>query len=451
MMWVKINIMETKYKVVYLPKFIGEKMSESADVHFGKRMSRANIKINFNENSRDNSYEKPYDIQISKELSDELLIQHNLTYQIKISYDYIEFGPIIGLLLGNHCHDYSPLYMEKYSHRLKIHDKIGGLVCAFSPKAIDFRKLSAYGLYYDVEESKWKYAELPLPNVIYRRGFHGDERIIWKLNKLTQGKVFNSTRFTKYELYEYINKNEELKKYQPPTELIKNYEMAKEFIDKYKNVILKPVNLSRGRGICLIEKSDKAYNVKDYRSKKGSKIELENDEELKKFFSNNNKFFKDYIIQKKLNLSNINKSVFDIRVVMQKINKNTWQCSGMECRISKENTLITNISKGGYPLSVQEALRFKFPEIEKRKIMINIIKLLGFKLCLYLDKLDEHFAELGIDIALDEDNKLWIIEANVLPGFDGFKTLNSKVYSNIKYTPLLYATSLEGFNIEELI
>lgn len=447
-MWVKINIIDIKEKTIYVPKFIAEKMDTKVEVIFGQKRSKAIVKINLNEASGYNSYEKPYFIQVSSGLSDELLMQTSIVYQIKISYDFIEFGPVIGLLLGNHCYSYSPSYMNKYSQRLKVYERMGGLICAFSPNTINFKKNSAYGLFFNVEKSKWQYSELPLPNVIYRRGFHCDEKIVKKLIYVTKGKVFNSRRFSKYELYEYIDKNIELKEYQPPTKIVKNFDMITDFIDVHKDVILKPISLSRGRGICIIEKDEQGYNLFDYRNKECENIYLKDNDELKNFFSSNKIFLKDYIIQKKLNLCKINKSVFDVRVVMQKTQRDIWQCSGIECRISKENTFVTNISKGGYPLSAEEALRFRYPDSDKRRLIISTIKLLCFKLCAYLDKMNEHFAELGIDIALDEEGKLWIIEANVLPGFDGFKQLNHKVYSNIKYIPLLYATTLENFRVE---
>jgi glutathione synthase/RimK-type ligase-like ATP-grasp enzyme len=59
-----------------------------------------------------------------------------------------------------------------------------------------------------------------------------------------------------------------------------------------------------------------------------------------------------------------------------------------------------------------------------------------------MDTFGEHFAEFGIDIAIDIDKNLWLIEANVFPSFKGFKLLDRKIYNKIRYTPLLYALSL---------
>ena len=65
--------------------------------------------------------------------------------------------------------------------------------------------------------------------------------------------------------------------------------------------------------------------------------------------------------------------------------------------------------------------------------------------CLYMDTFGEHFAEFGLDIAIDTDKRLWLIEANVFPSFKGFKKMDLETYLSIRYTPLLYAASLTQF------
>ncbi|MDR3644638.1 MAG: YheC/YheD family protein, partial [Clostridia bacterium] len=57
----------------------------------------------------------------------------------------------------------------------------------------------------------------------------------------------------------------------------------------------------------------------------------------------------------------------------------------------------------------------------------------------------EHFAEFGMDIAVDRQKKLWLIEANVFPSFKGFKKTDRETYLSIRYQPLLYALSLTEF------
>ncbi len=234
----------------------------------------------------------------------------------------------------------------------------------------------------------------------------------------------------------------------PPTEASDSWEQIKVFIDMHSKVILKPIDLSRGRGICIIEKQGSDYKVFDYRHKYPSEMILNGDEELEWFFQINPLFYNKYMIQKYIQLAQIDNSRFDIRVVMQKNEEKFWQCTGIECRVSSFGSHITNISRGGYALELDEALRLAYKSEDDIKQLTEKIHEYCLKFCKHMEKMGKHFAEFGIDIALDEDKNLWLIEANVFPSFKGFKKLDYNTYLTIRHSPLLYALSLTEFKSE---
>ncbi|MGD8401772.1 MAG: YheC/YheD family protein, partial [Bacillota bacterium] len=392
--------------------------------------------------SAENSFEKPGRIMLSDKLRDEIFIVEPLVYQFKILDSAIVIGPVIGLLLGNDTYRYNPGHMQKYSDRFGIYHKIGGLVYAFSPKLIQWKTHTAFGLYYNYPAAAWEYGCFPLPEVIYRRDFHTNPESIQRLVKFTGGRLFNSYRFSKYELHDFLKPNREINKYLPPTELSLNFGQVREFIDRHWNVILKPVDLSRGRGICVIEKKDYQYTITDYRGKVPIISTMSNDASLKRFFTANQEFFSKYLIQKYVSLAKIGNSRFDIRVVMQRQPDQTWGCTGIECRVSN-NTHLTNISRNGYALPLDEALHQAF--ITDHELLRQQIAALCDKFCRYMDTSGEHYAEFGMDIAVDSDRHLWLLEANVFPSFKGFKKTDSNMYLSIRYTPLLYALALTQF------
>lgn len=440
-MWTKIEIIPSDHEIIYLPSTASHFNSESVPIIFGGKEISADVEYNDDLILEDNScYENPGIIRISTKLKDKLLIQESLTYQIKLSDSSIIIGPVIGLLLGIHTHRYNPKHMGKYSDRFGSYNKVGGLIYAFSPKWIDWKKHTTYGLFYNIDSTIWEYGCFPLPEVIYRRDFHSNPKHIKKLIEFTKGRLFNSHRFTKFDLYNYINENEELSKYLPPTELSIEYEQIKKFIDKYQKVIMKPVDLSRGRGICIIEKTDLGYKLSDYRYKTAVMSTYEDSEALENFFNLNQNLFNKYLIQKFLSLARIENSLFDVRVVMQKNQSKIWQCTGIECRVSCKNSLLTNISRGGYALSLDEALHLSFDS--DHEIIANKIMNFSNKFCEYMDKMGHHFAEFGLDVAIDINKNIWLIEANVFPSFKGFKKMDRDTYLDIRHTPLLYALSL---------
>ncbi|MBP2653560.1 MAG: hypothetical protein H6Q73_1129 [Firmicutes bacterium] len=443
-MWAKIEVISSDREIIYLTSSLLIDCKQSINIIFGRKSVNASVEYTDDSSLEESSFENPGKIVITEKLKKKLLIPETQVYRVKISTSSIAIGPVIGLLLGNDTKRYNPNHMKKYSDRFGIYNKVGGLIYAFSPKSINWQNQTAYGLYYNIVAKSWEYGYFPLPEVIYRRDFHSNPKDIEKLIEFTGGKLFNSYRFSKYELYNFFRLNSEVNKYLPPTELLLKFEQVKAFIDCYNKVILKPIDLSRGRGICIIEKIDLIYKLTDYRAKNPKVSVFNDDESLEDFFAmKNNNFFENYLIQKCLSLAKIGNSIFDIRIVMQKQKNKVWGCTGIECRVASIDSHLTNISKGGYALSLDDALCQAFPEDDKS--LAQQVTELSQKLCLYMDASTEHFAEFGIDIGIDSDKKLWFIEANVFPSFKGFKTMDWQIYLAIRYTPFLYALSLTEF------
>lgn len=443
-MWIKIDIFPSDNEVVFLPSALASDLNWSGIIKFGA--ISVDTKILYTdklEYIQESTFENPNIIRFSNKLRDKLLLPESQVYRAKINDNNIVIGPVIGLLLGMQTHRYNPKHMMKYSDRFGLYDKIGGLIYAFSPKSINFSKHIAYGLYYNIETKAWEYGCFPLPEVIYRRNFHSSPKVIKRLIEVTGDRLFNSFRFTKYELYDFINLDTELREFLPPTERLTGFEQLTKFIDCHSRVILKPVDLSRGRGICIVEKNDKAYKIIDYRYKQPIISVLGNNEALEGFYYINQNLFNNYIIQKYIPLAKLKNSLFDIRIVMQKTKDKRWACSGIECRISGENSHITNISRGGYALPLEEALRQAFNT--DYELLPQRIQDFCQKFCIYMDTMGKHFSEFGIDLAVDVDKNIWLIEANVFPSFKGFKTMDRETYLQIRHAPLEYALSLTPF------
>jgi Glutathione synthase/Ribosomal protein S6 modification enzyme (glutaminyl transferase) len=442
-MWAKIEIVPSDQKIIFLPPALAVNSERVTTVIVGGKSTSAGIEYRDDlQPPPDNSFETPVTLKLSDKLRDELSIPESPVYKIKIRDCGITFGPVIGLLLGNATHRYNPVHMMKYSDRFGIYPKVGGLIYAFSPKYIHWEDDTVYGLYYNNNTALWEYGCFPLPEVIYRRDFHTDPDIIGQLARYTGGRLFNSYRFTKDEFYDFVKCSDELKQYLPPTEPLLEFDQIRDFISHHHRVILKPVHLSRGRGICVIEKTDSKYKVIDFRPKTPIVYELFNEDLFKSFFDVYQDLFDKYLMQKYLSLAKIGNSPFDIRVVMQKQPDMKWGCTGIECRVSN-NGYLTNISRGGYALPLGEALRQTF--VSDHELLQEQIGDLCRNFCRHMETSGEHFAEFGLDIAIDTDKKLWLIEANVFPSFKGFKKMDLDTYLSIRYTPLLYASSLTKF------
>lgn len=448
MIWVKIKKINDHKNVIYLPKSVGEKLPKQVKLQFGMRSTEVIVQSSEKEYEYENTFESPLEIQLSTQVISELLIKDTPVYQLIYEEKTMRIGPVIGFLMGEQSYYYHDSNMSGLTIGMGLYPDIGGLFITFKDISIDWNNMQIYGLYFDYEKNKWVYDTLPLPSAVFRRAFYTSPKVAEKLKGLTGNKVFNSKRFDKWETYKIMINNLKFKEYLPETQEIKSEEIFNNFIKKYNRIILKPAGLSKGRGICFVHKIENGFSIYDYRNSEEPKFYILKNEEFHEYLLNN--FIdKDYIMQPQLELAVINGAPFDIRIVMGKNEDKSWHCRGIECRLAGSKNKITNISRGGQALSINNAIRLSFGHsVDSNKVRDELISI-AKEFCIFIDETGEHFAEFGLDFAIDSQMRYWFIEANVRPAFRGFKSMDYDNYLHIRYMPLYYAASISGFGKEE--
>lgn len=447
--WVKFKIFEDDEMVIKLPHRIAERWKEQPGVvKFGVNELPCHFVIYEDAIPlRHNSYQNPVDMFVSHALVENMHLPVDLVYQIQFSEGKTIIGPTIGLLLGEKNKVYNLNYMEKFNDRFGEYHRFGGVTIAFSARSVDWEKRIAYGMVYDPVKKHWRYDSTPIPSTIYRRNFHQKKENIIKLEKLTDNNLFNSYHFKKSDLY-LLKNNPEIKHHLPSTFLLNNMEELIQFLIENKKIILKPVSLSRGRGIFILELDSErdGFSLYDYRSLTKVEHRLKDIEGLQALLAEIGILNEEYLFQTYIPLLKVGNRSLDVRVVMQRYNKMKWQCTGIECRVAREDEDLTNISRGGEAMTLDAVVKNSKQGLNYSTVYRNILNLCQ-RFCRIMDQRNEHFAEFGIDIALDEEGFPWILEANIYPSFKGFKTLDYDTYLRIRNQPLFYAVQIQGFQI----
>lgn len=432
-----------KTSTIIVPVELYEKWANKAYIQYGER--KIPISVQVEETlilEQNNSYKNPQFIQFSSDLMEKLVLVDQLTYQIQEIDLTILLGPVIGFLLGEQQYYYHDRYLKKLTKCIAHYNKFGGLFIAFRHLSVDWNNRIVYGLFYDPQVKKWSYGKMPIPTVIYRRSFTFDNSFVNKIREQKDMFIFNEVRFDKWQMYNLLNQDLSFRTFLPETERLLSVDSLRFMLKKHKKVILKPVDLSRGRGISLLEKDEGKIKVHDH----GSDIPYYIEENNLKILLENGKYLKsDYIIQQYIKLAKISNAPWDIRIMMQKDPHHHWKCSGIECRVGGTNRVVTNISNGGKAMAIKEALSESFiTKVETEKIESEIIQI-SHQFCEIMDQTGYLFAEFGIDLALDQNLNYWFIEANVLPTFNGFKSLDMEIYKKLCENPVLFACSIAGF------
>ncbi len=376
-------------------------------------------------------------IYISKNVANKLSIVDSVKYQISIDGDEIIIGPVIGLIVTSQTLKHSKRYFRKYLDRLSNYDNYKGLFVFYSLCNVNLNNDTVYGVYYDRKNDDFIYSKLPLPKYNYRRNFKDDPILVRRLEE--HGVViFNNHKLIKQEFYNYMSRTP-LNQHIPSTYNVNHAKCIIELINKHKNIILKPRNLSRGRGIAIIKKIDDEYSVYRYPE---TKFITYNKQDLTVILSEYN--LDNYLVQEYLELNDYKGNIYDIRVVVQLVN-GKYKISGIETRVSKNNT-ITNVSGGASVISYKDSLK----NLNKEDLLkvTKRIKEVCIETAEYLN-INNNIIELGIDVALTSNLKIYLLEANIYPSFKGFIILNENIFNKIRVNPIKELIRMEGLEIND--
>lgn len=146
----------------------------------------------------------------------------------------------------------------------------------------------------------------------------------------------------------------------------------------------------------------------------------------------------EYIIQQGISLLKHEGLPFDLRVLTQKNLKGSWETTGILGRVAAPGKIITNIHGGGRLATFEELVQ---PHLSKTSFheLRNELYRLGIHTAVQLQQTFPRLKEIGIDIALDESGRPWILEVNTLPGIYAFGLLPDKeAYRKIKRYAIAY-------------
>lgn len=225
-----------------------------------------------------------------------------------------------------------------------------------------------------------------------------------------------------------IRRDPALAEYIPETRWYSKDTLA-EMLAKYSTVYLKPDKGTGGGGIIRLRRlNNNCVEYKDlYRRRVVPFYQLVR--VLERRLTPNRR----YLIQKGISLASIQGCPFDIRVFLQKPQRK-WLISGIAAKIAKPGKIVTNYCKGGQPCDIFKALYLataKNQEIAK-KIFVELYYI-SKEIAKILNKRFLGLRELGIDLGIDKQNRIWIFEVNTNPNFQLFKKIgNREMYHCIR-------------------
>lgn len=366
--------------------------------------------------------QKNMSFQVHEQLSQQLYLpsQASIYAHFDPHTQNLYLGPILGILIDTLPSNQQQLkfgLMTKFLEECAIAGRIHGiLVAILLPQTLSTQKKQMQAWIY--QQKKWIKTTLPLPNVIYNRitsrRIESQQENQYKLKMLrTRYKIpiFNEMFLNKLQVHRLLEKDPQIKLMLPTTYPFQKNVLTK-MLSGYPVLYLKPTNGSLGQGIIRLIKTSKQIYYQSATTSGTLTLTFRSIPACVKAVTR--RIGKQsYLIQQGLSLATYAGKQLDFRVLAQKNHLGNWSITSTVARVANDQHIVSNLAQGGMIRKATDVLQsLQIP----RKPSLKQLKATSLKITQTFDRLaDGHFAELGIDLALDRNGKIWIIELNSKP------------------------------------
>ncbi|PTX63267.1 YheC/D-like protein [Melghirimyces profundicolus] len=343
-----------------------------------------------------------------------------------------------------------PFQETEYLRALTKEGKPQGIrLITFTPMEVDWNTKVVTAWRYDLSSGKWKKERHPLPPLIYDRCYYLNTRqylaykpYVSRIAQCPGVQLLGKPLGGKLQTHEMLQKNRSLVPYLSPTFRLRSPTDILLALEKNTSVLIKPNGGSHGRGVAAITPEGSSYRVRG-RSianrcfhlllpKKKALIQW-----ARRFTGQTR-----YIIQPYLQLTTGDGRPFDLRILVQKDQNGSWTTTGMAVRTGNPNSLTSNLHGGGKAEKALPFLKKHYPPTMVSKIL-DSIRFLSTHIPKEIERQHGRLLELGLDVGIDRQGRVWFLEANSKPGRSVFLLTGEKeIRRRSVQMPVQYALSL---------
>lgn len=394
-------------------------------------------------------------IRIRKDFADLLYIPDGI--QLNLIYDpqqkKLLLGPVFGVLITSLIHTPEGIFGPASSFCKELVQGAKGkgiLAYIFTLNDVDYENQSVNGWIW--LHGKWTQKILPFPDSVYNRlASRKSENRAEMVSMIETFKrvgvhYFNEHFLNKWQVHQAFSGNSEVSRYLPSTYLFKGFPTIKEAVERFPQIYLKPANGSLGKGIYKISRAGNRYTCQ-YSTMSGN---------VQKSYQKLSDLYKSiaprisrapYLVQQGLRLVRINGNPVDFRSLVQKDGTGKWAVTSIVGRIGQDDSIVSNLARGGTIMPVAQALLAASPWNGSRPSKAHLYKT-SLLLAENLESsIEGNYAELGIDLAVDTGGRIWLLEINAKPSKNDDQILSDENKTRPSVKRLLdYILYLKGIS-----
>lgn len=338
--------------------------------------------------------------------------------QYNKSQNTLYLGPVFALVTEIQEQESGPNFRSIHSFCEELHFTSnigGGFFYVFHIKNFSSEEIEGY--YYDNET--WKKGTFLPPSLIYNRihsrNIEASSFFKKKVHEiaLQQIPLFNERFLSKWEVHQLLFAEEHLHPFLPDTRLF-SFEALHNFLEKYDSVFIKPINGSQGRNIFRVTKEGNDIIVQSSSASEQDKRKTFVDvEAFLTWFEKRKQTI--FIIQRAIPLATFEGRQLDFRVLCHKNYQDSWKVTSIVARVSSKSQFVSNLAQGGEMMRPVLPLTALF-DYKTARSHVTFMKELSLEVANVISQAaDGMVGELGIDIGVDVNGRLFIIEVNSKP------------------------------------
>ncbi|MGE5416670.1 MAG: YheC/YheD family protein [Acidobacteriota bacterium] len=391
---------------------------------------------------------QPITVNVSAKLAHALNLPGGITMNIAKTAHGLRIGPLFGVLTKEYLdaeRSFGPqdTYYRKLLYAVR---NVNGYGYVFTPQAIDWGKKRIQGWVLGPDmNSPWKRCWLPFPDVCYNRYFRKDrglysQEILARLAK--HGiKSFNYPLGTKWSVQQMLEGQRDIRNHLPETRIMEKGANIEEMSTKHKVLYIKPVLGYQGQGVTRVIRENKKYICRS--TGETTDTILKSAGEVLRKARGTRKA--PMLIQQGIECPNY-EGHFDFRVLVQKNYQGHWEVTGMAVRVGAPNQITSNLHTGGHAVRTEYLLAELGYTPQEISMIIAELTNLSIQIAGYLEMTVIDIAEIGLDFIIDDDRKVWFLEANSKPGRRVFGEIDAQHLRKLSIIrPAQYACHLAGF------
>jgi len=228
---------------------------------------------------------------------------------------------------------------------------------------------------------------------------------------------------SKLKKNEALMQSKALRSYLPETRRFTK-ENLHSMLLRYHMVYVKPVNGTWGKGVMRVEyKPYSRHGI--YQHQLDKKVSTHHSVDELYHSIRKHKLKGRYLVQQGIELLKYDQRRFDLRVMVQRTPQKVWKTTGIIGRLAHPKKIVTNYHNDGKLMPVEKLLS-PYLKGSRLKSYTNILEGFGEDIANHLKKSFPGLREIGVDVALDQKMRPWILEVNTSPDPFIFRKLKDK-------------------------